>query len=226
MKDTFIIRTEWFEAISDLTSEEKSEIFTNLFHYHSGNLGLISFSTPFVKIVWKLIEPTLCRNIENYDRRCETSRENGKLGGRPTKNKKPKKPISKPKKPIETLYDNEYDNEYDNDNVNNNKFDFKKRLIEIVGDEVLVNDYIQVRKKKKCVQTETAFKQLINECEKNNFPVHSALQICVKKNWGGFEYAWLNKVEKIEDKSRIEQMQKSQNIALQILEQRKMQGHE
>jgi hypothetical protein len=81
MKDTFIIRTEWYEAISELDAVDKATIFSNLFAYHSGQD--IILDTPLVRVVWKLIEPTLERNIETYDRRRETSAENGALGGRP-----------------------------------------------------------------------------------------------------------------------------------------------
>ena len=125
--------------------------------------------------------------------------------------------------------DKEQDKDIDKDkekDIINNKFNFKKRLIELVGDETLVNDYIEVRKKKKCAQTETAFKQLVKECEQNNFSIHSALEICVKKNWGGFEYAWLKKEEINGYMSRIQSIQNAQQIALQILEQRKLNGHE
>lgn len=83
MKETFIIRTEWFDSISELTFEERAIIFDNLFHFHLGNDNLINLNNLSVKLVWKLIEPNLKRNISAYDKRSITSSENGKLGGRP-----------------------------------------------------------------------------------------------------------------------------------------------
>jgi len=96
-KETFIIRTEWYEAISELSDSDKLMLFDNLFHYHMGNINLINLNNLTVKLVWKLIEPTLVRNIESYDKRRETSARNGALGGR--KPNKPKKPDGLEEKP-------------------------------------------------------------------------------------------------------------------------------
>lgn len=122
MKETFIIRSEWWGSISLLTEKEQAIILKNLFEYHHGHPEKVDLSTVALRLVWGLIEPNLKRNIDNYDRRCETSAKNGLLGGRPPKNAEPKKPNSepnlptepnmeKPNKPKKTL------NEYDSDSV-------------------------------------------------------------------------------------------------------------
>jgi hypothetical protein len=123
VKDTFIIRSEWYDSISKLTANEQATIFKNLFEYHLGRPQNVDLSTLSLQLVWGLIEPNLKRNIENYDRRCETSAENGKLGGRPPKDGKPKKPISKPNYPIETLNDSDSDTVSDTDNENEISFE-------------------------------------------------------------------------------------------------------
>lgn len=92
MKETFIIRTEWAESIFELSEQDQATIFRNLFHYHAGNENLINLNNLQVKLVWKLLEPNLKRNIDAYDKRKDTSVENGKLGGRPRNQNKPKKP--------------------------------------------------------------------------------------------------------------------------------------
>jgi len=101
MKETFIIRTEWFDAIEDLSELEQSIILKNLFYFHSDKENLINLNNLSVKLVWKLIEPNLIRNINDYDKRRETSKDNGKLGGRPPKSNENKP--NKPNKPNETL---------------------------------------------------------------------------------------------------------------------------
>jgi len=83
MKETFIIRTEWAEAIMELEPLDQATVFTNLFHFHSGNENLINLNNLTVKLVWRFIEPNLKRNIDTYDKRKVTSTQNGKLGGRP-----------------------------------------------------------------------------------------------------------------------------------------------
>lgn len=102
-KETFIIRTEWWGAISQLEKEDRATILDNLFHYHMDEENLINLNNLNVILVWKFIEPSLSRHIELYDKRKLTSGENGKLGGRPPKvqivipePQKPKKPNSKP----------------------------------------------------------------------------------------------------------------------------------
>ena len=116
-KETFIIRTEWMDSILELPDEDKATILKNLFYFHSENENLINLKNLSVKLVWKLIEPNLQRNINQYDKRCLTSIENGKKGGRPRN-------LKKPKKPNETLSDLDLDsdlvidNDSDLDNVN------------------------------------------------------------------------------------------------------------
>jgi len=93
MKETFIIRTEWSEAILDLEPLDQATIFQNLFHFHAGNENLINLSNLSVKLVWKLLLPNLKHNINQYDKRRVTSAENGKKGGRKPNLKKPNEPI-------------------------------------------------------------------------------------------------------------------------------------
>lgn len=108
MKDTFIVRTEWWNSISQLEKEERAEIIRLLFLYHleepNFNLNnLENLNNLSVKLVWGLIEPNLKRNITAYnDKRSFTSKENGKLGGRPSKSKNKEEP-NKPNKPNVTL---------------------------------------------------------------------------------------------------------------------------
>lgn len=115
-KDTFIIRVEWYDAISELDNDEQASLFRYLFAYHIGTEIDLSNEPLSLRLVWKLIEPSLNRAIESYDKRRETSRANGALGGRPEKGTKNlDKPnnnlnnqtvnISKTYKPIETLSD-------------------------------------------------------------------------------------------------------------------------
>lgn len=96
-KETFILRTEWWDAISELNAEDKSNILEMLFMYHLEQ-PINTTATLSVRLVWKLIEPNLRRNISAYDLRSETSKQNGKLGGR-----KPNNNLKEPNKPNETL---------------------------------------------------------------------------------------------------------------------------
>lgn len=85
VKETFILRTEWADAIMELKPVEQAIVFRNLFHYHNNEPGKIDIPNISVRLVWKLIEPNLKRNIETYDKRKDTSSDNGRKGGRPPK---------------------------------------------------------------------------------------------------------------------------------------------
>lgn len=106
MKDTFILRSEWWPAISKLNDTQKSKILTNLFHFHSD--GEIDLSDPLIELVWSFIEPNLVRNIANYDKRVKIAAENGSKGGRPKANGNQNNQVGflgSDKKQIETLND-------------------------------------------------------------------------------------------------------------------------
>lgn len=76
------------------------------------------------------------------------------------------------------------------------KFNFKKELLKLVDNEILVNDFIQLRKTKKASLSETIFNSLKIECETNNYPIEEALKICVLRSWIGFQYSWVENVNK------------------------------
>jgi hypothetical protein len=161
MKETFIIRTEWYESIGLISVEEQAEIFRNLFLYHLGEE--LTFSTLNVKMFFSLIIPNLARNISEYDKRRDTSAKNGILGGRPKKeNKKPNKPNSITYKPnetlsvivtdsvsvIDTVLDNVIDNDLKEKNIKKEFFDFsnldlKKKNIALTKTEYekLISDF-------------------------------------------------------------------------------------
>ena len=96
MKDSFIVRNEWWSAIKELSAENQATIFQNLFLFHTENKNLINLDNLEVKLVWLLIEPSLVRSITAYNDRVVASRENGKKGGRP---KKKSGDVEKPNKP-------------------------------------------------------------------------------------------------------------------------------
>jgi len=175
MKDTFIIRTEWQEAIFELEPLDRATIFENLFHFHAGNNNLINLKNLTVKLVWKIIEPTLKRTSDAYDRRVETSKENGKKGGRPITKKKPKKP-TKPDSDRKGL---------DNDRKGK---DDEKNIIPFGSQEFIAawDSFLLSRKQTKKKITEAAieliFADLLEWGEQKSIV---ALKNSVKQGWQG-----------------------------------------
>lgn len=74
------------------------------------------------------------------------------------------------------------------------KFDFKKQLIQDGYCEALASEYMEVRKKHKAVNTETAYKRLNTEIQKINkkFNVskNEVLELIVSKSWQSINSKW------------------------------------
>lgn len=81
-------------------------------------------------------------------------------------------------------------------------FNLKKNLLEIIKDDILVSDYISLRKSKKASMSETFFNSLKKECDDNNFDLAEALKICIDKSWVGFKYTWVKNIE-LQNKEKI-----------------------
>jgi len=90
-------------------------------------------------------------------------------------------------------------------------FNFKKKLLELIDDNILVNDYLLLRKKKNANLSQTFFNSLKSECENNNYPISEALKICIERNWVGFKYSWIENIEK-QDKKQSNGTEKQPNV--------------
>lgn len=72
------------------------------------------------------------------------------------------------------------------------RFDFKKALIEKGGSEDSVSAFMAVRKTKKATNTEKAFDLFMNNVNKSNMNLNQVLEICIQRDWKGFDPSWLN----------------------------------
>ena len=112
-KKSFLMYHEYKDLFKDLSDEEFGKLMRLAFDYEIENKEPNNLDR-FMQMAFTVIKNNLDRDRLKYDRRCETSAENGKKGGRP---KKPNlKPNEKPKKSKKA--DNDNENENDNDNVN------------------------------------------------------------------------------------------------------------
>ncbi len=135
-KETFIIRTEWYDAIKELSEPDKAKLTDCLFRFHLGYFDISEIDSIPLKIIWKMIEPNLLRNIEMYDKRKETSSINGKLGGRPKKKEnlnnlnKPNDNLTKPNESLSVLVlEPVIDKNININNINiNNEFENFRKL--------------------------------------------------------------------------------------------------
>jgi hypothetical protein len=83
MRKSFVFYLSWKEMIKSLSDEELRRFINNLISWHQGE-G-IKLTTSTESAIWSLIEPALVTNNEKWNSRANSSRENGKFGGRPKK---------------------------------------------------------------------------------------------------------------------------------------------
>lgn len=72
------------------------------------------------------------------------------------------------------------------------KFDFRQAMLNEGFNEELTDEWLRIRKKKKAVDSEMAFKLITSQIEKAKLEKNEILKIIVRKQWKGFEAKWLD----------------------------------
>lgn len=98
MRKSFVFYLSWKELIKSLNDDELRRFINNLISWHQDEE--INLTTSSESAIWSLIEPALLSNDKKWKSRSETSRENGKLGGRPSKPKITQEFIEEPIEPV------------------------------------------------------------------------------------------------------------------------------
>lgn len=93
--------------------------------------------------------------------------------------------------------------EYIDKNIGNNNtphiitphFNFRAALIALGVTKEVADAWMQVRKTKKAVNTEIAFRSVQREIEKAGRPADECIRIAVERSWSGFRADWLHEKE-------------------------------
>lgn len=127
-KKAFLMYYEYEEQLKDLSDEELGKLIRAMFKFEK--LGFEDENlTPLANMAFGFIKRNLIRDRENYDKRSETSKINGKKGGRP-KNEKPKKPNSETYSKPNNL--TKPDKDKDKDKVKVNDKDKDKEVVDSI----------------------------------------------------------------------------------------------
>ena len=70
------------------------------------------------------------------------------------------------------------------------KFSFAKELINLGGEESLVQDWLMVRKNKRATNTKTALNNFISQVKKSGNDLNYVLTLCVSNSWSSFNHKW------------------------------------
>jgi hypothetical protein len=76
--------------------------------------------------------------------------------------------------------------------INDNKFNFKKSLLDLGINEQIVSDWLKVRSKKNAANTKTAFDGILREINKTRLSANECIKIAVERNWQGFKSEWVS----------------------------------
>lgn len=75
--------------------------------------------------------------------------------------------------------------------IKNTTYSFLASLLSYGFDEKLAKEWVEVRRQKKAVNTETAFNDFISQVEKHGGDKNKILRTCVERSWKGFNANWL-----------------------------------
>ena len=93
----------------------------------------------------------------------------------------------------------------ENTNIYKGKFNFANALVSQGVDQKLTSEYMEVRKAKKAVNSETAFKSLISEQQKSGLTLNQVIEHCVVNSWKGFKAEWIKSSNQAKPKQQREQ---------------------
>ncbi|GIM52003.1 hypothetical protein CAPN004_10330 [Capnocytophaga cynodegmi] len=82
-------------------------------------------------------------------------------------------------------------------------FDFLKALLNAGFDPELSAEWLKIRKAKKAVNSELAFKNFMREVEKSGRSLNEVLALVVQKQWKGFEASWLHNEQGTNYKNQV-----------------------
>lgn len=100
---------------------------------------------------------------------------------------------------------------------NNSKFSFKNSLLNFGADKELAEAWMAVRKTKKATNSEQAFKLFYSEVQKSGLNIDQVLEICIKKDWKGFDAKWVKDFNNNKDEYSKQIQQHGLSLGLSVL---------
>lgn len=197
-KKCVLLYCDLIHSVSKLTDEEAGKLFKHFLSYVN---DLNPESDRLTELLFEPIKQTLKRDLRKWEVISSKRSEIGKLAG--IKSGEARRSKAKQDEAIGSIMKQ---TEQDTDTVRvkdivkvkdillkkETKYNFRKNLIEYGFKEKLVDEWLEVRKKKKMVNSETAFKKFIQQVEKIEVcNLEEVLETCVEKSWGGFNADWL-----------------------------------
>lgn len=205
-KNSFILYCDQSELIQKLSDEQAGILIKLVYDYCDNVMTKPEISDPLVDIVFTSLRTSIDRDYKKYERIVKRNRDNGRLGGRPSKPKKPSGLSGNPKNPSEP--DSDSDSGRDSDSEEPKKentpivpekktqqLNFKdylqEKIIEnnFIGSKDKIFEFYKYRMEKakaKQYKTEKGLNGLfrdLNGCRSAGLIVTDCLEIAMEKNW-------------------------------------------
>ena len=120
-KKGFILYADQIEVFKLLNNEQAGQLIKHVLAYVNDENPTLT--NPLLEMAFVPIKQQLKRDLDKWEKRAERSKQNGKLGGRPPKPKKPSGLIENPEKPKKPVNVNVNVTDNVNVNVNGNVID-------------------------------------------------------------------------------------------------------
>ena len=224
-KETFLFYADWLNVIRDLPSEVQLEVYQAIAEYAIyGNLielkPLAKVAFGFVK---QTIDRDTQKYISISEKRSEAGKRGGrplKNNELEESNEKQKKQLlsEKSKKSNCPLNDNDNVNDNDFSFLRKKKqksasvdfdqketspqgsaapppFNFRQAMLSAGFAADLTEDWLRIRKTKKAVNSERAFKIFLEQVQRTGRDKNEILSLVVQKQWKGFEASWVQSAQ-------------------------------
>jgi hypothetical protein len=195
-KKKVIVYTDWIIQFKDLTDEEAGKLIKHFFYYIN---DLKPESDRLTELLFNPIKATLKRDLQSWESKQQTNKENGLKGGRPKKEiteinpNNPNGLIKTQSNPEKGVSDSVSVNVKDKKDINT--FDFKKSCMSLGIELDIINDWLLVRKGKKASNTKTAYELIKSELSKTTLSANECIKIAVQNSWSGFKSDWLKTLD-------------------------------
>jgi hypothetical protein len=168
-KNNFLMYKDFKSSIDILSDEQAGKLIKAVFNYVNGRVEP-NFKDGMLIMAFNILKTQLERDLESYKKRVKASQENGKLGGRPPNDDKPKEPkkpsglkktnsvAPKPRKGDSVSVS-------DKDSVNVIDKKDKKKIVYFENESLnnLFNDFLKQRKSPKVKNTKLSIGLLLNK---------------------------------------------------------------
>lgn len=210
-KKSFVLYSDQRTIIDMLPDDLAGKLFKHIYSYVNDENPVTD--NQLINLAFEPIKLQLKRDLAKWSETRESRSKAGKASAEARKNKSEQTQTDLTHVDfVQHTLTNSTVNVNVNDNVNVtvndielNKFNFKKSLLELGVDQSIVDTFLDIRKKKKAVNSELAFNKIKTEIDKSKLTPNEAIKIACENSWKGFEAEWVNKAQATKPQQQVPQ---------------------